>query len=58
MIKLIPEGKKTRAEKGIKPEQGMHFGKQNPRAQPVNKGIKVLFIVYTDEGANHEQRQG
>ena len=57
MVKLIPEGKKTGAEEGIKPERGLHFGKSNPRAQPVNRGSKVLFIVYTDEGANHEQRQ-
>ena len=35
MVKLIPEGKKTGAEEGIKPEQRLHFGKLNPHAQPV-----------------------
>ena len=37
MVKLIPEGKKTGAEEGIKPERGPHFRKSNPRAQPVTE---------------------
>ena len=58
MVKLIPEGKKTGAEEGVKPERGLHFRKSNPHSQPMNRGSKVLFIVYIDEGANHEHRQG
>ena len=57
MIKLIPEGKKTRAKEVINQNEDCTL--ENRTFMPTcDRGSELLIIIYTDEGANHEQRQG
>ena len=58
MVKFIPEGKKNWSGGGNQMRTRTALRKIEPSCPTCDRGSEVLIIVYTDKGANHEQRQG